>query len=375
VMLIGAGLLTRSFARLVRVDPGVDPTGVTTGWLSLPLNRYPTEDRQRLAMDDILRRVQSIPGLTSAALTSALPLGGNTQNKQTFEGHPRPKGQEPLVEVQYITADYFRTMGLRLVMGRGFGASDAHGGPPVVWIDEAIARKYFPGENPVGKWIVHGAFDSTEPKQRIAGVVNNVHATGLDESATGIIYMPFDQWPQSWMALVIKSASPPELILPSVRRAIAEVDKQLPLSDEQTLNTIIDRSIGQNRFLLLVLGNFAIVALVLAAVGVYGVIAYFVAQRTQEIGIRIALGAQTSDVVRLVTRSVLVSAGTGILLGLIVSIAGSGLMSRLLYEIAPTDLPTYAGGTLALLLVAVLAALVPATRATRVSPAAAIRPE
>ena len=375
VLLVGAGLLTRSFTNLLRVDPGVDPSGVVTGWISLPAKRYPDEGRQRLAMNEILRRVQSLPGVKSAALTSALPLGGNIQNKETFEGHPRPKGQEPLVQVQLVSPDYFRTMGLRLLMGRGFSTADVHGGPPVAWIDEAIAKQYFPGENPVGKWILHGGFDSTEPKQIVAGVVNSVHDSGLGERATGIIYVPFDQQPQGWMALAIRSGLPVELVMPAVRREVAGFDEQLPLSSEQTLGAIIDRSIGQERFLLLVFGNFAAVALLLAAVGVYGVIAYFVAQRSQEIGIRIALGAQRLDVVRLVMASVLVSAGIGVVLGLALAAAASRLMSRLLYEVQPTDLLTYVSGALALLLVAAIAALAPTARATRVSPAIAMRSE
>ena len=375
VLLVGAGLLTRSFAKLVRVDPGVDPTGVTTGWIGLPAKRYPDAERQRQAMDDILQRIQAVPGITSAALTSALPLSGNIQLKQTFEGHPRPKGQEPLLQMQIITPDYFRTMGVRLLMGRGFGPGDGAKGQPVVWIDEAIAKAYFPGENPVGKWIMHGGFDSTEPKQIVAGVVNTVHDSGLEDRANGIIYMPFDQSPQDGMALVVKTTLPLEQVTPSLRREIAAFDKQLPLSNEQTLAAVISRSIGQERFTLLVLGNFAILAVVLAAVGVYGVIAYFVAQRIQEIGIRIALGAQRGDVVRLVTRTVLVGAGVGIVLGLGIAVAASRLMSNLLYDVNPIDLPTYASGALALLVVAAVAALVPTARATRVSPAIAMRAE
>lgn len=374
VLLVGAGLLTRSFAKLLRVDPGVDPTNIVTGWIGLPANRYPTEDRQRLALNEILQRVQAIPGVTSAALTSALPLGGNIQLKQTFEGHPRPKGQEPLVQLQLISPDYFRTMGMRLLAGRPFEASDGRA-PHLVWIDEVIARKYFPGENPVGRWMVHGAFDSTEPKEIVAGVVNAVHDSELGEHATGIIYMSFEQMPQSSMALVVKSGLSVDRVTTAIRRELATFDKQLPLSDEHTLIAIIDRSIGQQRFTLFVLGDFAIVALLLAAVGVYGVISYFVAQRSQEIGIRIALGAQRVDIVRLVTRAVLVSAGAGILLGLFGAAAASRVMSQLLYEIKPLDAPTYIGAALALLLVALLAALVPATRATRVSPAIALKPD
>jgi len=374
VLLVGAGLLTRSFAKLLNVNPGVDPTNVVTGWINLPANRYPDEDRQRLAMNDILHRVQAIPGVTSAAITSALPLGGNFQLKQTFEDHLRAKGQEPLVQFQLISPDYFRTMGMRVLAGRGVEESDGRA-QHVVWIDEVIARKYFRGENPIGKWIVHGAFDSREPKEIVAGVVNAVHDSELGEHATGIVYMSFEQMPQSSMALVVKSGLPLDQVTTAVRRGLAAFDKQLPLSDERTLNAIIDRSIGQQKFTLLLLGNFAIVALVLAAVGVYGVISYFVAQRSQEIGIRIALGAQRADVVSLVTRAVLMSAGTGILVGLVVAATVSRVMSQLLYEIKPTDLLTYASAALALLLVAILAAVVPAARATRVSPAVALKPD
>ena len=374
VLLVGAALLTRSFGKLLQVDPGVDPRGVITGWIVLP-GRYATEDQQRLAMDEILRRVQSVPGVTSAALTSGLVLSANIQNKFTFEGHPRPKGQEPLVEAQFVTPDYFRTMGMRVLAGRGFGPTDVHRGPPVAWIDEVIAKTYFPGENPVGKWIVHGAFDSKEPKQLVVGVVNAVHDTGLDERASGIVYGPFDQQPFPWMALTIKTALPFERVMPTVRREVASFDKQLPLSNEQTIADLISKSVGQDKFTLLVLGIFALIALSLAAVGVYGVIAYYVAQRSHEIGIRLALGAQRTNIVGLVARRVLGAAGTGAVIGLALASAASGLMTKLLYEIRPTDVPTYATCALLLLAIAMFAALVPTMRATRVNPAGVMRSE
>ena len=375
VLLVGAALLTRSFAKLVHVDPGVDPRGVTTGWIVLPSGRYRTEEQQRVAMNEILRRVQSVPGVSSAALTSTFALSGNIQNKFTFEGHPRPKGQEPLVEAQFVSADYFRVMGMRLVAGRAFGPADVHGGAPVVWIDEVIAKKYFPGENPVGKWIVHGGFDSKEPKQTIAGVVNAVHDESLDERPTGIVYAPFDQQPMDRMAIAIKTSVPFERVMPTVRREVAAFDKQLPLANEQTLAHVIDQSIGQEKFTLLVLGIFAIVALSLAAVGVYGVIAYYVAQRSREIGIRVALGARRTNIVALVARRVLVAAGAGAVIGLALTFVASGLMTNLLYEIRPTDAPTYATCALLLLATAMLAALVPTLRATRVNPAGVMRAE
>jgi putative ABC transport system permease protein len=374
-LLVGAALLTRSFAKLVHVDPGVDPRGVTTGWIVLPPTRYASEDQQRVAFDEILRRVQSVPGVASAALTSALPLGANTESKYTFEGHARPKGQEPLIESQVITSDYFRTVGMRLLAGRGFGPTDVHGGAPVVWIDDAIAKKYFPGENPVGKWIVHGPFDSTEPKAVVAGVVNPVHDQSLGSGASGVVYAPFDQQPWDRMALTIKTSLPFERVMPTVRRELAGFDKQLPLANEQTLAHVISNSVGQDRFTLLILGVFAIVALSLAAVGVYGVIAYYVAQRSREIGIRVALGARRSNIVGLVAKRVLAAAGAGAVIGLGLATMASGLMTKLLFEVRPTDPLTYVGCATLLLAIALVAALVPTMRATQVSPAGVMRAE
>jgi ABC-type antimicrobial peptide transport system permease subunit len=247
------------------------------------------------------------------------------------------------------------------------------GAPLVMWIDETIARKYFPGENPIGKRVVHGGVDSKEPARTIVGVVNDVHDQDLDARAHGIAYLPFDQVPMSWMALAIKTSLPFEQVMPAVRRAVASFDKDLPLANEQTLQHVIDQSIGQEKFTMFVLGVFAAVALVLAAVGVYGVIAYFVAQRSHEIGIRMALGAQRGSIVGLVAGRVLVTTGIGIAAGLAAAGFASGLMTKLLFEVTPSDAATYVGGTIALLVVAALAAVVPTLRATRVSPAATMR--
>jgi predicted permease len=373
MLLIGSGLLIRSFARLTSVDPGVNAHGVTTGQLSLPAARYPTGDRLRLAMADILRRVQAVPGVASASLSSAVVLSANMQNKITFVGQPRRKGAEPLINVEYISPDFFSTMGMRVVAGRGPRATDVKGAPPVAWIDQALARRYFAGESPVGTQIVHGAFDSSEPKMTIAGVVNAVRERDLGERPSGVIYMPFDQQPLSWMTLAVRTDVPFERVMPGVRRAISEFDRELPLYNEKTLEGIIDQSIGQEKFLMFVLGVFAAVAIVLAAVGVYGVIAYFVTQRSHEIGIRMALGAARSNIVRLVSSRVLMTTGIGVLIGLSAAAVSSGLMTKLLYEVTPTDALTYAGSAIGLLLVAIAAAVVPTLRAARVNPAATMR--
>jgi putative ABC transport system permease protein len=373
MLLIGAGLLVRSFERLAKVDPGVDQRSVITGWLFLPGGKYPDPERQRLAMTEILRRAQAVPGVTSAALTSAFPLAANMGNKITFQGHPRPKGEEPMLNVQIVSPDYFRTVSMRVVRGRAFGPTDVKGNDDVVWIDETVAKKFFPGEDPLGKRLVHGAYDSTERPWTVVGVVNDVLDRSLGERTNGTIYMPFDQQPQNWMALAIKTSVPFEQVMPALRREVASFDKALPLANEETLEHMVDQSIGQERFTMFVLGVFALVALILAAVGVYGVIAYFVAQRINEIGIRVALGAQRTDIISLVSRRVLVSTALGIAIGVTAATLASGLMSKLVYDVATTDTATYVTGAVSLLFVACLAAVVPTLRATRVNPVRAIR--
>jgi putative ABC transport system permease protein len=346
---------------------------VVTASINLPNAKYPDEPRQRLAMQDILRRVQSVPGVTTAALTSALPLGANQQNKITFEGHPQPNGNEPLLNVQYVSPAYFSTVRMRVIAGRGFLPSDVEGAAPAVWINETVAKKYFPGENPIGKRLLHGGFDSKEPPFTVAGVVNDVKETGLGETVNGTLYLVFDQFPQGSMGLAIRTSIPFEQVMPAVRREVAAFDPDLPLADENTLEQVIGESIGQERFTMFVLGIFAAVALLLAAVGVYGVIAYFVTQRSHEIGIRMALGAQRGNIVSLVTGRVLVTAGIGVVVGLGAAVATSGLMTKLLYDVKPTDLTTYTGGAIALIAVACAAAVVPTLRATRVNPATTMR--
>jgi predicted permease len=355
------------------VNPGVDPRGVTTGFIFLPENKYPNTDRQRIALQEILQRVQTTPGVTMAALTSAFPLASNAQVGVTFEGHPKPIGQQPLVNIQLISREYFSTVRMRVLRGRGFTGTDVAGDGDAVWIDETIARKYFPNEDPVGRRIVRGPFDSKERPWIVAGVVNDVLDQGLGERARGTLYRPFEPEPQSWMGLVVKTVLPFERVLPAVRRSIVAVDPALPLASEETLEHMITQSIGQERFTMYVLAGFAVVALILAAVGVYGVIAYFVAQRSREIGIRMALGARRSDIVSMVSRRIMLTAGLGVAVGLAGAVAASGLMSTLIYDVAPIDAATYATGALALLAVSALAAVVPTLRATRVNPASAMR--
>jgi putative ABC transport system permease protein len=373
MLLVGAGLLVRSFDRLRSVDPGVDPRGVVTASINLPATTYADDDRIRLASFEILRRVRSIPGVSSAALTTALPLGGNIQQKITFVGHPRPKGQEPLINVAFISPGYFNTLRMRVVAGRGIEAGDAAGAPFVTVLSEALAKRYFPNENPIGKRLLHGAFDSKDAPWTVVGVVNDVPESSLEEKAQGTIYLSFHQNPVDFSKLVVRTALPTNQILPSIRREVAAFDPTLPIGDGGTLQEWIGGSISRERFTMFMLGVFATVALLLAGVGVYGIIAYIVEQRSHEIGIRMALGAQRRDVVTLIGGRVLVVTGLGVALGVAGAIAGSGLMTKLIFDIAAVDAATYVASAATLILAASLAALAPTLRATRVDPVRTIR--
>jgi putative ABC transport system permease protein len=373
MLLVGAGLLVRSFDRLRRVNPGVDPRGVVTAWVNMPTRTYPNDDRLREALFEMLHRVQRAPGVASAAITSALPLGGNIRNKITFEGHPRPKGQEPLLNVMFVSPEYFKTVGMRLTAGRGIQASDVAGSPFVAVMSETLARRYFPGEDPVGKRLIHGPFDSKEAPWTVVGVVNDVNEASLSQRPEGIIYLSFHQIPLDWAVFAVRSPLPAQQVLSIIRREVAGYDSTLPLGNEETLESVIFGSLGRERFMMFMLGVFAAVALLLAAVGVYGIIAYIVEQRSHEIGIRMALGAQRRDVVALVGRRVLGVTTLGVTIGVLGAIAGSRTMTKLIFDIAAVDSVTYIAAAATLMLAAGIAALAPTLRATRVDPARAIR--
>jgi putative ABC transport system permease protein len=373
MLLVGAGLLVRSFDRLRHVDPGVDPRGVVTASINLPAKAYAEDDRIRQANFEILRRIQALPGVTSAAITTALPLGGNIQNKITFEGHPRPKGQEPLLNVAFISPDYFKTVRQRVIAGRGIDASDVAGAPMAAVISETIANRYFPDENPIGKRLIHGAIDSKEVPWIVVGVVNDVPVSSLDEQPIGTIYLSFHQTPIDFSTLVVRTSLPPSQLLPAIGRQVASFDPTLPIGRGGTLESWIGGSISQERFTTFMLAVFATVALLLAGVGVYGIIAYVVQQRSHEIGIRMALGAQRRDVVAMVGSRVFIITIIGVTIGILGAVAGRGVMKKLLFDVTALDSTTYALSAATLIIAAALAALAPTLRATRVDPARTIR--
>ncbi len=373
VLLIGAELLMKSFVLLQRVDPGFNPNQVQTFGLILNRNNYPERPQLVSFYGQLLERVGTLPGVQSAGLVSTLPLGGNnTDTSFMIEGRPEPpENRQPVAWYSSVTSDYFRTMGIRLIDGRVFTRNDDEKSARVVVITEALARRYWPDENPLGKRIGNGPDNWRE----IVGVVADVKHFGLDVNARPSMYLPAAQSPSRGMTLVVRTTGEPSSLIGPIRSEIRSIDSTLALANVKSMDQIVSESIAQPRFILLLLGVFASLALTLAAVGIYGVISYAVTQRTQEFGIRMALGARTVDVLRLVIKNGMVLALLGVALGLAGSFALTRLMAGLLFGVTATDAMTFGAVPLFLLIVALVACYVPARRATKVDPLVALKYE
>ena len=381
VLLAGAGLLMRSFVRLASVDPGFHAGQALTFELSLPDTRYQDESQQIAFFGQLLPRLRALPGVQSAAGVLSLPLTGSSIILSfEVEGRPKlPPSQQPAMQVRVATTDYFQTIGIPLRRGRLFSTDDRPGSPPVVLITESAARQYFPAEDPLGKTITLG-WRRGPGKPRaggiVVGIVGDVKDAGLDEADPPQIYLPFDQWPVQSMSVVMKTAVPAGTLGEAARRAVYSIDPNLPVANVRTLEQIVARSISQPRFYMTLLGAFAGVALALAAIGIFGVLSYAVAQRTREIGIRMALGAQQRAVLGLVVRQAMIFAAVGIGIGTVSALALSrSLVATLLFSTSPHDGATFAGVALLLAAVALASSYVPARRATRVDPIVALKAE
>jgi putative ABC transport system permease protein len=379
-LLAGAGLLIRSFIKLASVDPGFHVAQVLTFELSLPDSRFEKEAQQVAFMDQLMPRLHAIPGVTSAGAVLALPLTDRSFviSFQIGGRPPMPPAQQPSIQTRVATTEYFQTMGIPLKRGRLFSADDRAGTPPVVLLTESAVREYFPNEEPLGKKITLGwGHGPGTPRAggEVVGIVGDIKEEGLQEPNPPQIYLPYQQWPVQSMAVVLRTAVPPASISQAARRAVHDVDPNLPVSQVRTLEQIVSRSISQPRFYMTLLAAFAALALVLAAIGIFGVLSYAVAQRTREIGIRMALGAQESTVVRLVVREAMLLAAAGVTLGLIAAFFVSHSLEAFLFQTRPTDPLTFAGVATLLAVVALTASYIPARRATQVDPLTALRSE
>jgi putative ABC transport system permease protein len=379
LLVIGAGLLIRSLQKLQRVDPGFDPRGLLTFQLYLPPARYADANAASGFYAALLERLRALPGVQSAAAMSGLPpLRDVNANDTEFEGVAPSRDRPFNVDYyQILQGDYFQTMGIPLVEGRAFRPGDDASGTPVLLINQTLARRYYADQSPIGRRIRPGgaSFWLT-----IVGVVKDVKQGGLAEPTGTELYFNNPQVAaanvaQRAMNVVVRTARPPLSLTAEVRAAVRELDPALPLARLQTMEQNIGQTIRRPAFVALLLGIFAALALVLAAVGTYGVLSYMVAERGHEIGIRMALGAQAGDVLGMVLRNGLVLAGSGLVLGLIGAIAATRLMRSLLFGVSATDLTTLFLAPVLLGVVAVAACIVPAHRATRVDPATVLRQE
>jgi putative ABC transport system permease protein len=378
VLLIGAGLLINSFLRLRNVDPGFRAENLLTMKIVLPDAKYERKAQRSAFYTDLVQRVQSLAGVRSAAVTTNLPLylQGNSISI-SIEGRPEPPpGQEPIIVTRIISPGYLDTMSIPLLKGRQLTDQDTDDSPNVVVISETMGRRYWPGEDAVGKRIAVGRIRSPEDWIQVVGVAKDVRQFELNADPKPQMYLTHRQYGFfDAQDLVVKTDVDPASMASAVRKAVGEIDKDQPVSNIRTMETILADSIARQRFSMLLLAIFAAVALVLAAVGIYGVMSYSVAQRTHEIGIRMALGAQTGTVLKLAVGYGLKLVVAGIAIGLVAAFALTRVMSSLLFGVTATDPKTFTLISLLLVAVAAIASYIPARRATRVNPIIALRCE
>ena len=381
VLLVGAGLLLKSFLRLQEVNPGFQPDHLLTAQISLPPARY-AEDQKIIAFhQELINRMKSLPGVQAVGMSMSLPPNQlQISNPFGIEGRPLAPGQtRPLAEEMTISPDYFTALGVPLLRGRFFTDAEKAGAPEVLIINEAMARRFFPNEDPVGKRLQTGDPNPNKPWETIVGVVGNVKYTGLKAEESPTLYAPYTtpdwvSWSRS-MYLVVRTADEPLGLSSALRQQVRALDPNLPVVKLKTMEQVIHESVTEPRFRTSLLGLFATVALLLATIGIYGVISYAVTERMHELGIRMALGAQPGDVLRLVIGQGMKLALGGVAIGLAASFALTRLMKTLLFGVSATDPLTFAVIAVLLTGVALLACWIPARRATQVDPMIALRTE
>ncbi len=371
VLLVGAGLLIRSLVRVLEVDMGFDASRAATIRVD-PDSRYTTPEQRNAYFDEVLRRVKEVPGVQAAGITDALPLGRNRTWGARAKGVTYERGQAPLAFVRIVSDGYPAAMGIPLRAGRDIAPTDTPETEPVMLVNETMARSLWPGQDPVGKYMLGGC----AKERRVVGVVGDVRHLALEQASGNEMYLPLRQCrDQASSDLVVRSSLPPSQLAGVIRAALQPIAANLPGNDYRTLQQIVDTSVSPRRFVVLLLGGFAAFALVLASLGIYALISYSVSQRTQEIGIRMALGASAGDVQTRIVAQTLGLAAMGIVLGTAASWTMVQSAGSLLFGITPRDPVTFIGVIGVLTAVALLAGYLPARRASRIDPMVALRAE
>lgn len=378
VMLVAAGLLLKSFLRLTNVSPGFDPHNLLTARISLPFDKYSTDPQQAAFSSQLLERISVLPGVRAASLSTGLPNTLSVKMRVGIEGRPIPALNDPTASVPLdsVSDGYFRTLGIPIVSGRGFEYRDGPNAANVAVVNQEFVRSFFPhGENPIGQRILIAAGTPFQTAVSIVGVSAAIRRVGPSDKPLPQVFLPFAQSPSTDITVLLRTASDPQPVVSELRSQVLAIDKELPLSEVATMDDLLAGETADQRFEAAAVGLFATLALILAGVGIYGVISYLVSQRTHEIGIRMALGSQRDDVLRMVIREGMLMAGTGMAVGIGGALALTRLLRSLLFQITPTDPATFSAVTVILAAVALLACYIPACRAMRVDPIVALKYE
>jgi predicted permease len=376
VLLVGAGLMIRSLSHLRNVDPGMDTRNVATTDLQLSRVKYAKPVQQLAFYDQLVQRLRTLPGVESASAIDIMPLsGGGSTQPIAVEGRPMvPMAEQPEVPVRVVEPDFMRTMHIPLLQGRMLNSADTEDRPQAILISDAMAKRIWPGENPIGKRLTLTFFP--EKSREVVGVVGNVKQDGLDVAEpAAALYLPMAQAARPFMTVVMRVAAQQGNLAPAIANAVHEIDREQPVNDVVTMDMVMADSISHQRFNMLLLGAFAGLALLLAAIGLYSVLAYSVRRRVREIGVRMALGAQRMDVIRMILGQGVRLALIGVVIGVVAAFVLTRLMANQLFQVSATDPLTFIGVAVILVLVAIVACYIPARRAAKVDPMVALRYE